>query len=109
MGHGEFFTNPAYRDYCLKYWQHALTESERTLLRDFLSAADYDVACDEFVANEVQAYLMHSPDPRLFRARNLGISEIDLLDLRRRFLAGEPPTVLFDDDHPISRAVKAAS
>ncbi len=47
--------------------------------------------------NETQAYLMHTPDPGIFNSAMLGTTATEWVGLRRRFLAGDPPSPLFDD------------
>lgn len=90
LSHGEFFTNPAYRAHCTKFWRQALRESERRLFSAYLKGLDYNPADEELMANETQALLMHTPDARAFNASNLGISDAALAQLRARFRVGEP-------------------
>ena len=108
LSHGDFFTNKAYRDYCRRFWQRELTQKERMIFRDFLISADYDPGNEYIMINEMQAFMMHTLDARAFSAAHLNVSESYLADLRRRFVAGEPPSVLFDEDHPIYWPIKSA-
>ena len=108
LSHGDFFTNKAYRDYCRRFWQRELTQKERMIFRDFLISADYDPSNEYIMINEMQAFLMHTPDARAFSAAHLNVSESYLADLRRRFVAGDPPSTLFDEDHPIYWPIKSA-
>ena len=96
LSHGEFFTNDAYRHYCEQFWHTNLSERERLLFRNFLSQAGYDPSDETLMINETQAYLMHTPDPRAFSAKRLGATSEELDDLRRRFAAGHPPTLLLN-------------
>ena len=95
LSHGEFFTNARYRDYVADFWQKQMTEEQREGFRHFLREEDYDVGNDRLMMNEMQAYLMNTPDPRLFHADWVGLAEEALESLRVRFLAGDPPSVLF--------------
>jgi hypothetical protein len=44
--------------------------------------------------NEMQAYLMFTPDPSSFSARKLGVSQQELEAMRDAFRKGKPPTSL---------------
>ena len=90
LSHGEFFTNPAYRAHCMKFWREVLRENERRMFSAYLKSLDYNPADEELMANETQALLMHTPDSRAFNAGSLGIGEPALAQLRSRFRAGEP-------------------
>jgi len=94
VSHGEFFTNEAYRRYCEWFWRARLSEGERTLFRAMLSKSGYNEDDETLMINEMQAHLMHTPDPRAFSARRLCVSEAELADLQQRFMAGNPPTFL---------------
>jgi hypothetical protein len=90
LSHGEFFTNPAYRAHCMKFWRDVLRPNERRMFSAYLKSLDYNPGDEELMANETQALLMHTPDSRAFNAGSLGISESALAQLRSRFSAGEP-------------------
>jgi hypothetical protein len=90
LSHGEFFTNPAYRAHCMRFWREVLRENERRMFSTYLKSLDYNPADEELMANETQALLMHTPDSRAFNAGSLGIGESALAQLRSRFRAGEP-------------------
>lgn len=100
VSHGEFFTNAAYRDHCERFWRERLSEDERAMFRDFLAGSDYDPANETLMINETQAYLMHTPDPRVFSANRLGVSADILVDLQRRFMNPQPPTPLLGGTRP---------
>jgi hypothetical protein len=90
LSHGEFFTDPAYRAHCLRFWRQELREAERRVFTAYLKGLDYNPADDELMANETQALLMHTPDGRAFNASSLGMGEAALAQLRTRFRSGEP-------------------
>jgi len=94
VSHGEFFTNEAYRRYCEWFWRARLTGKERDLFRAMLSKSGYNEDDETLMINEMQAHLMHTPDPRAFSAGRLCVSEAQLAELRQRFMAGNPPTFL---------------
>lgn len=89
LSHGEFFTRPAYRAHCWRFWRERLTERERQQWRQLLGRLDYDLDNEELLVNETQALLMHTPDTRAFAGASLGVSEAQLADQRRRFREGE--------------------
>ena len=100
VSHGEFFTNPAYRAHCERFWRERLSEAERALFRSFLTSYGYDPTDETLMINEMQAYLMHSPDPRAFSAALLHVTPEKLADLRRRFMDPQPPTPLLGGKAP---------
>lgn len=85
LSHGEFYTNAQYRNYCIQFWRERMSKGERAAFRKFLAANDYEVANEDTMVNEMQAYLAHTIDPRAFSAALIGLSEQALEDLRQRF------------------------
>jgi hypothetical protein len=96
LSHGVFFVDPAYRAHCMKFWRDVLTRQERKTFSAYLKSLEYNPGDEELMANETQAYLMHTPDSRAFSADSLGVSEPALANLRIRFRAGEPAYGLRD-------------
>lgn len=90
LSHAEYYTNPAYRDWCRKFWREILTERQREKLRAFLTRSGYDPGNEELMINEAQAYLSFTPDPRAFSAKMAGLSEQELASLRQAFRVGAP-------------------
>jgi hypothetical protein len=95
LSHAEFFTNVDYQSYCSRFWFQILNDEERQLFTAFLSGEGYDPSNSLIMVNEMQAFLMHTPDPRAFRSELLGVSEATLTALQEKFLAGSPPSALF--------------
>lgn len=96
LSHGEYFSNPAYTAYVQRFWADVLTVGERALFRRFLAAEGYDVLDEDLMANEMQAYLVHTRDSRFFSARDLGVPEAYLRVLQARFRADMPDGWLRD-------------
>ncbi len=94
LSHGIYFTDPEYRAHAATFWEQKLTEEERLIWRAFLASRDYDSSNEEMMLNETQAFLMFTPDARVFSAAALGVSEEQLGDMRARFRDGAPPTAL---------------
>jgi hypothetical protein len=90
LSHGEYFTNAAYAAYARHFWRDDLDEPAREVFRRYLDSQDYDRALDDLMINEMQAYLMHTPDPRLFSAQVLGMDSARFLRLQAAFLTGMP-------------------
>jgi len=88
--HGWFYTRPAYREHCRRFWREALTTTQRESIRTFLAKLGYDRGNEELMLNEAQALLMHTPDTRAFDPALVGISPGELAALRRRFWQDAP-------------------
>ena len=91
LAHAEYYTNPHYAKFCQRYWYETLTEDQRELFKRFLANFNYSVNNEELLINEMQAYLMFTPDPKSFSARKLGVSEEVLQSMRGAFRRGSPP------------------
>lgn len=90
LSHAEFFTNPAYAAYSRCFWHDGLDEAGRAAFRRYLTAQNYDTTLEDLIINEMQAYLMHTTDPRLFNAASLGVA-VEVMDRwQAEFLLGMP-------------------
>lgn len=94
MSHGEYYSNGHYAKYCQRFWYETLSEEQRGHFKRFLAAFNYAVQNEELVINEMQAYLMFTPDPKSFSARKLGVGDDELQAMREAFRKGRPPTRL---------------
>ncbi|WP_145770135.1 hypothetical protein [Denitratisoma oestradiolicum] len=94
MAHGEYYTNPYYKAYCQRFWAESLNDAQRDAFKKFLSNYGYSSYGDELIINEMQAYLMFTPDPASFSARKLGVSDTELDAMRDAFRKGKPATKL---------------
>ena len=90
LSHGEFFTNPAYVAYVRRFWAEGLDATFREAFRRYLVGQDYDVDLGDLLINEMQAYLMHTTDPRLFSAQVLGVSPERFAVMQAQFLLHMP-------------------
>ncbi len=97
LSHGEYYANRDYRAYCRRFWAEQMTDADRAVFRKFLGERAYDMENEEMMINETQAYLMHTPDPGAFNPDRFGLKRARIEELRRAFLAGNPPSVLFQD------------
>ena len=90
LSHGEYFTNAAYASFVHSLWDRVFTDDERAAFRRYLADEGYDPALEDLMMNEMQAYLMHTPDPRFFDPVKLGIPAARLDQIRQSFVAGMP-------------------
>jgi hypothetical protein len=84
LSHGFYFTDPAYAALIRDFWASRMTEAERAAFRRFLSAQGYDPENDDLMRNEMQAYLLFTPDPRLFAPEALGLGQATPAALRAK-------------------------
>lgn len=96
LAHGEYFSNPAYAAWVLRFWHEWLDDSERAAFAHFLVAKNYDPEVPGLLANEAQAYLLFTPDIRLFTPAMLGLDAAQATRLQRLFRANMPPGWLRD-------------
>lgn len=94
IAHGEYYANPYYAKYCQRFWFETLNDAQREVFKRFLSKYNYAVNQEELLVNEMQAYLMFTPDPQSFSAKKLGIKDEELEAMRDLFRKGKPPTRL---------------
>ncbi len=94
MSHAEFYTNPYYADYCRKFWHEKLTDAQRATFQNFLANYNYSVNQQELFINEMQAYLMFTPDPSSVSATKLGVTDEEWEAMRTLFRQGRPPIKL---------------
>lgn len=91
LAHGEYYTNTHYQKFCQRFWYETLTENQREAFKKFLGNFNYAVNNEELLINEMQAYLMFTPDPKSFSARKLGVSDAELDQMRSAFRRASPP------------------
>lgn len=94
ISHGEYYANPYYAKYCQRFWFEVLNDEQREVFKNFLSKYNYAINEEELLINEMQAYLLFTPDPNSFSAKRLGIKEEELEAMRNAFRKGKPPTKL---------------
>lgn len=94
MAHGEFYANGYYSKYCKRFWSEKLTAAQREAFKAFLTKYNYSLFSEDLLVNEMQAYLMFTPDQSSFNAAKLGVPEAELAAMRQEFRQGKPPTRL---------------
>lgn len=96
LSHGAYFTRTDYNAFVHTFWSTQLTRAEQAAFRAFLTREGYDKSIDDLMINEMQAYLMHTADPRIFQPGEAGLSSKRLETLRILFLTGMPQNWLRD-------------
>lgn len=91
LAHALFVTSEDYQSRVLRFWAREMDSEMRERFTDFLRKRGYDAENPELLANEMQAFLMHTPHDGMFSAAAVGISEEELAALREKFRAGLPP------------------
>jgi hypothetical protein len=94
LAHAEYYTNIHFRKFCQRFWYETLQPEQRDAFKRFLANFNYAVNNEELLINEMQAYLMFTPDRHSFSARKLGVSEQELQSMRAAFRSKVPPIAL---------------
>lgn len=94
LSHGLFFTDAAYATYARHFWRVVLSEMQRYGFRRFLGFQGYDVVNEDLIANETQAFLIHTRDKRYFLPERAGLTEAEATLLRQTFVHGMPDSWL---------------
>ena len=100
LSHARFSTDTVYQNYVVWFWSNALSLVQRDKFTRFLRSRGYDTAIRELCANEMQAFLMNTPDPSMFAAADIGVSDAELTEMRRRFQEGIAPKPRAMADRP---------
>ena len=93
LAHARYATDTAYQNYVVWFWTQAMNAVARTKFTQFLRKRGYDTNIPELLANEMQAFLMHTTDAAVFGSAQLGMTDSELNDLRENFRAGLFPKV----------------
>lgn len=94
LAHAEYYTNVHYRKFCQRFWYSILSQAQRDAFKRFLTHFNYAVQNEELLVNEMQAYLMFTPDRNSFSANKLGVSPEELQAMRAAFRQNTPPIPL---------------
>jgi len=91
VGHGHFFTRPDISRHVMAVWRDRFREPARESMRRFLGREGYDTTNERLLANEAMAYLMFTPDRKLFSGHQIGLPEVEVDQLRLLMRDGFPP------------------
>ena len=100
LSHGLYFTDPTYAAYTKDFWEAQLSADQRALFRAFLGREGYDTGNEDLMRNEMQAYLVHTTDPRYFNAASVQMAASTIAELRNDFVKGMPAGWLRDRTAP---------
>jgi len=104
LSHGEYSTNSRYRRLTHEFWRRTMTDQDRAAFQAFLGSKGYDENNQDLMANEMQAYLMHSPNPRAFSPERVGLSAARVKELRDQFLARAAESWMLQVFYPKQKA-----
>jgi hypothetical protein len=88
LAHGAYFTDPAYAAYVGNFYRDVMDGRERTAFSRLLGSQGYDTSIEDLMANETQAYLVFTPDQRVFNAGAVGLDAGEVSGLRAKFVGG---------------------
>lgn len=97
LSHGVFFSNAEYRRYAHKFWEEHVDKKLHRHLEKQLQSLGYNTNNYELIVNEGQAYLIHTNDKLFFNVEDVGMTEQDLRDLRKKFLDNAPDIAFLRD------------
>jgi hypothetical protein len=86
LGHWRYSSDAPYAQACREFWWHDLALQERVALTKQLTRLGYD-ARDEIVIDELQAYLLHTPEKYQPFADVRGASRVSIGQIRERLRA----------------------
>ncbi|MBR0645934.1 hypothetical protein [Plastoroseomonas hellenica] len=88
IGHGHYFTRPAFAAHVHRVWREVFTEQERAAYRRFLQSEGYDPALEDVMINEAMAYTLFTPDRRFFSPAMVGLDDARVEALREALRNG---------------------
>ncbi|MBT8439945.1 MAG: FHA domain-containing protein, partial [Gammaproteobacteria bacterium] len=97
LSHGEFFSNPSYREYAENFWNNEIPDYLRRRIGRFLTDLGYDISDKILTINEMQAFLFHTDHESIFSAQDIGITVKELHEIRKRFFEGLPNSLFMRD------------
>ncbi|CAN5464737.1 hypothetical protein BH11PSE11_BH11PSE11_04030 [soil metagenome] len=91
FAHARFATDVPYQNYVTWFWSQTMNATARNKFLQFLRKRGYDTSIGDLVLNEMQAFLMHTPNQAVFSAGDVSMSEAELGELRQAFQQGLTP------------------
>lgn len=85
LAHARFVTDQVYRDYVEWFWHNQLNAEQRRTITKYLQSLGYDITLPELVIDEMQAFVLHTPESEFFSAKSAGFTSKQLEALRERF------------------------
>ena len=97
LSHGEFFSNPSYREHAENFWNNEIPDYLKRRIGRFLTDLGYDIADKALAINEMQAFLFHTDHEAIFAPQDIGITGKELDELKKRFFEGLPTNIFMRD------------
>lgn len=88
LAHARYTLDLPYQHYAKWFWSNQMDMVVRSKFMHFLRNRGYDTSNHELMANEMQAFLMHTADTGMFSASAVGMTETELKKLRLAFDSG---------------------
>lgn len=85
LAHARFVTDQVYRHYVWWFWHNILTPQQRTDISKYLRTLGYDLGAPDMLVNEMQAFLIHTPESEYFASRAAGFTQKQLAALHDAF------------------------
>ncbi|GGC58713.1 hypothetical protein GCM10011504_41150 [Siccirubricoccus deserti] len=90
VAHGHYFTLPGFAAHVHMVWHDRFSDADRVAFTTLFAREGYDTTNAELMANEAMAYMLFTPDPRIFNAGMVGMTEPQLDRLRELMRLGLP-------------------
>lgn len=85
LAHARFITDQVYRNYVWWFWHNILTSQQRVDISKYLRSLGYDLGAPDMLINEMQAFLIHTPESEYFSSRAAGMSGKQMTELHAAF------------------------
>lgn len=85
FAHARFITDQIYRHYVWWFWHNILTSQQRTDVSKYLRSLGYDLSAPDMLVNEMQAFLIHTPESEFFSSRGAGLTAKQMAALQADF------------------------
>jgi hypothetical protein len=85
LAHARFITDQVYRNYVWWFWHNILTSQQRVDISKYLRSLGYDLGAPDMLINEMQAFLIHTPESEYFSSRAAGLPGKQLNEVQAAF------------------------
>lgn len=85
LAHARFITDQVYRNYVWWFWHNILTSQQRVDISKYLRSLGYDLGAPDMLINEMQAFLIHTPESEYFSSRAAGLAGKQMAELHASF------------------------
>ncbi len=85
LAHARFITDQVYRNYVWWFWHNALSAEQKAAITRYLKSLGYDINAPDMLVNEMQAFVLHTPESEFFSSKAAGLTSDQLGYLRASF------------------------